>query len=151
MSDNCGTPKVLLCVADLRWEAAWRRADTSAPIARVATLVECLEHWSVAPASVAVIEFAAFPPLELLGFLAGRPRLRDRGLVILVGGAALDDLRFDLMECGADLVVSSERQLPEVCRCARRHLKRWKPPEWTVRERVWSMLPWSAEHRSTSP
>jgi hypothetical protein len=135
-------PRILLCAGDPRWESAWRRADAAAPIIRAASLDSCRTFRAVAPASVVVLELPHVSPAEVLAWLAERPRWRDDGMTILLGDASLEPARFQLLECGADLVVTNERQVPEAAKCARRHLAHWDESQLTFRERVWAKLPW---------
>ncbi len=143
---NVARPKIIICETGLRWSAAWRRCDVaSSRLVTVNTLSECRKLLDEAPASVVVVEFSAMTSGDVLQWLAERTFGRCESAVILVGDAAIEPRRWRLMECGALLVVANERQLPEACRAARRHLQRWKTPELGFRERIWESLPWGGD------
>lgn len=143
---SAARPKVILWEADLRWNAAWRRC-VGAPsrLVAVKSPAEIRKALAEAPASVVVVEFSAVPRDALLEWLAERTFGQCDWAVMLVGGAELEPWRWRLMELGAMLVVTSERDLPAACDAARRHLQRWKPPELGLRERIWESLPWGDE------
>jgi len=143
MSDQSTVrPTIVMLASGPRWEAAWRRSEAAAPIRNVATLDDCRRRLAASPDSIIVLDASACPPDELVAFLA-TGRLSDRrGLVVIVGDAALEAHRWQLMECGADWVVTSERQLPEVALLVRGRLARWSPCDLGWRERIWLTLPW---------
>ena len=84
---------------------------------------------------------------ELLDWLTLQLMEQREIAVAVVGDAFLNDWRYELMERGANLVATSERQLPAVCAAAVRHVSSWQPNELTMRERILEMLPWG----DTSP
>lgn len=135
-------PTIVMLASGPRWEAAWRRTDATAPIANVPTLVDCRRRLAASPDSIAVLDYSACAAEELAGFLANDRLTARRGLAVVVGDAALETHRWPLMECGADWVITSERQLPEVALLVRRRLACWSPSDLGWRERIWMRLPW---------
>lgn len=135
-------PSIVMLAASPKWEAAWRRTDASAPIVNVSTLEDCRRELAASPDSIFAIDCAACAGEELAALLANRRSADLGGLAIVVGDASLESLRWSLMECGADWVVTSERQLPVMASLVRRHLARWSPRDLGLRERIWLTLPW---------
>jgi hypothetical protein len=132
-------PVVILCESTPRWAAAWRRCDDTSRLRSVPSLAGARDQLVAAPASVLAIDANHVASEALIEALAWS----TRPFAIVLGDAALEVHRWTLMECGAALVVTNERQLPPACRAARRHLERWRAPELTFRERVWESLPWA--------
>lgn len=134
-----GAPGVVICEAGVRWAAAWRRVDAVSVLRTVASLNDCVNYWRESPASVIVIDACVATADEILAAIASRPR---ESFLILAGDCESPDARWRWMECGADWVVNTERELPLVCEVARRHLRRWRPATMTIEDRVRSTLPW---------
>ncbi len=143
---NAARPRIIIYETGLRWSAAWRRCDAApSRLVTVNSLAECRKLLDAAPASVVVAEFSAMTGEDVLPWLAKRMFGRCESALIIVGGATIEPWRWRLMEFGALLVVTSERQLPEGCRAARRQLQRWTTPELGFRERIWESLPWRGD------
>jgi hypothetical protein len=134
-----GAPGVVVCEAGVRWAAAWRRVDAVSVLRNVASLHDCVNYWRASPASVFVIDACVATANGILAAISSRPR---GSFLILAGESALLDARWRWMECGADWVVNTERELPLVCGAARRHLRRWQPTTMTIEARVRATLPW---------
>lgn len=144
MSDEYvgGRPVVVVCEDGVRWSAAWRRSDDVSALVTVQSPMELRRRMEEAPASVAVVELSLRSAPAWIDWFADRACGAEKSFVVVVGDADLRTIRWQLMELGALAVVTTERQLPPVCRAALRHLGRWRPREMSYREQVWESLPW---------
>ncbi len=134
---------IIIVEAELRWQAAWRRQDPSAWIAHAPSLSAGDSLLHSGKASVLVVEATLEALPDVVDWLLEIRRRRLSVFVIAVANAALEERRWELMECGADWVVTSERRLSPAVDAARRFLANTQPIETTFRERIWDSLPWS--------
>jgi hexokinase len=141
-------PAIIICEKGFRWTAAWRRCNVagSTHVVTVDSLSAVDERFQLAAGSFVVAEGDEAGMPDLLEWLTRQLTDHREIAVAVVGGSGLRMCRYELMERGALLVATSERQLPAVCAAAQRHASRWRPRALALRERIRDRLPWGDVH-----
>lgn len=133
---------VIVCESGERWSAAWRRYHTDATIATVHSVADLQTRLATASDKIAVVEMGSPRLGAWVDWLARRLSMEGDPLVIAVGDAHLTPIRWRLRELGAFAVATNERQLPPICRAVCHHLNSIPGAERSLRDQVWSSLPW---------
>jgi hypothetical protein len=140
--------QLIICEKRGIWAAALRWHQKSHRISMLGTrsLMDARSELQRAPDSVAALE-ATTASVEGVLRLLLESRLawpRSRIIVLLTNEVAgFDELCW---ESGAALVVVSPRRLDLVMRFVQKCLAMQEPLEMTMRERVWTELPWNGNH-----
>ena len=140
--------QLIICEKRGLWAAAlrWHQKPHRTAMLETRSLMDARSELQKTPDSVVALEATAANVEGVLRLLL-ESRLawpRSRIIVLLTNEVAGFDELF--WESGAALVVVSPRRLDLVMRFVQKCLAMQEPPEMTMRERVWTRLPWNEGH-----
>lgn len=137
--------RLLVCERDGYWATALRLAGPpiSLRIYELRNLIDCRRELEQSPASLVVVEATRTSIEGVWYLLQETQRSYPQARIVVVGGADVTTWHDLLREAGAVLVVDSPRRLDRVLRLAQRHTERLPRAEMSLRDQVWSRLPWA--------
>ena len=127
------------------WAVAWRRIlrGSNVPLCQTRSLAHCGEELAASPASVVAIELTVENLPALLSALVDWKRRFPLARLIVLGARGNEACDPLVREAGAMHAVFSPQDLASAAVLVRRHLAAAPEPEMTLRDAIWSRLPWA--------
>ena len=137
--------RLIVCEKTGVWATAMRRTMSGSGyrVHEVRSLAQCFDALADHPASFVTLELTAanreLIPRAIVRMGIQYPAAR----AIVVGERGLEGGQWLLREAGAIDVLFSPRQISAAGRLAGRHLAAVPEEEMTLRDLIWSRIPWS--------
>ena len=140
------TARLIVNEHSSEWAVAWRRIlrGSNVPLCQTRSLAHCGQELAASPASVLALELAADNLPALLAALVDWTRRFPLARSIVLGARGTEACDPLVREAGAVHAVFSPQHLASTAVLVKRHLAAAPEPEMTLREAIWSRLPWAA-------
>ena len=136
--------RIIVCEKTGRWATALRRvlSATRPRMCQTRSMAECLRELERSPASLIALELTAENGSSVVEFLDEVHQRFHRAIVVVFGPRAMERCGWLVREAGAVHAVFSPREVASAARVIERHLQRAPTHPLTLRQSLWSRLPW---------
>lgn len=126
------------------WAVACKRLlrGSGVVVCQTRTATQCRQELTASPASVVALELTADNLSTVLTLLVAYARSYPQARFLVLATRGDEPCEALLREAGAVQVVFSAARLASAIGLVRRHVAQAPPPERTIRETIWSRLPW---------
>lgn len=135
----------IVCEKKGDWAAAlrWAQRDGKMRIHELRSLIDCRNELRSAPASVLALETNASNIEGVLRLMIEMQSSSPQARVIILADVNVQRWEELLREAGAIHVVYSTRRLEQIIAAARQRIAKVQRSNRTLREAIWSRLPWA--------